>query len=87
MGLLYVARMCRYDLLHAIGRLACLVTKWDIHCHRMLHRLMCFVNSTMHLRKVGRVGEGVRTIGVHLYAEADFAGSKRAGRSTSGAFL
>ncbi len=41
MKLLYCARMCRYDFLHPIGRLACLVTKWDKHCDKMLHRLMC----------------------------------------------
>ena len=87
MKLLYAARMCRYDLLHAIGRLACMVTKWDCHCDRMLHRLMCYVHSTPHIRKVGWVGDGVGDIGVHLYADADFAGCKRTGRSTSGAFL
>ncbi len=87
MKLLYAARMCRYDLLHAIGRLACLITRWDSHCDRMLHRLMCYVNSTLHVRKVAWVGEGAATIGVHLYADADFAGCKRTGRSTSGAFL
>ena len=87
MKLLYAARMCRYDLLHAIGRLACLITRWDTHCDRMLHRLMCYVHSTLHVRKVGWVGEAAGTIGVHLYADADFAGCKRTGRSTSGAFL
>ena len=53
MKLLYAARMCRYDLLHAIDRLACLITRWDSHCDRMLHRLMCYVHSTLHVRKVG----------------------------------
>ncbi len=87
MKLLYAARRCRYDLLHATGRLACLITRWDSHCDRMLHRLMCYVHSTLHVRKVGWVGESVATIGVHLYADADFAGCKRTGRSTSGAFF
>ncbi len=87
MKLLYCARMCRYDLLHPIGRLACLITKWDKHCDKMLHRLMCYVNCTLHLRQVGWVNDGKDNIGVHLYADADFAGCKRTGRSTSGAFL
>ena len=87
MKVLYCARMCRYDLLHAIGRLACLVTKWDKHCDRMLHCLMCYINCTLHLRKVGWVGDDKADIGVHLYADADFAGDKRSGRSTSGGFL
>ncbi len=84
---LYAARMCRYDLLHAIGRLAGMITRWDTHCDKMLHRLMRYVHSTYHVRKVGWVGEGSASIGVHLYADADFAGCKRTGRSTSGAFL
>ena len=87
MKLLYAARMCRYDLLQPIGRLACMITRWDTHCDRMLHRLMCYVQSTFHLRKVGWVGESAATIGVRLYADADFAGCKRSGRSTSGGFL
>jgi hypothetical protein len=87
MKLLYAARMCRYDLLHPIGRLAGMITRWDPHCDKMLHRLMCYVHGTYHVRKVGWVGEGVESIGVHLYADADFAGCKRTGRSTSGAFL
>ena len=49
MQLLYCARLCRYDLLHGIGRLACLVTKWDSHCDKMLHRMMCYVESTLYL--------------------------------------
>ena len=61
MKLLYAARMAGYDLLHAIGRLACLVTKWDSHCDKMLHRLMCYVSCTKHLRLVGWVGLRRRT--------------------------
>ena len=64
-----------------------MITRWDPHCDKMLHRLMCYVHSTYHVRKVGWVGEGSASIDVHLYADADFAGCKRTGRSTSGAFL
>ncbi len=87
MKLLYCARMCRNDLLNPIGHLACSITNWDKHCDRILHRLMCYVNCTLHLRKVGWVNDEKEEIGVHLYADADFAGCKRTGRSTSGGFL
>jgi hypothetical protein len=36
---------------------------------------------------VGWVNDEKEEIGVHLYADADFAGCKRTGRSTSGGFL
>ena len=48
---------------------------------------MCYVDSTKHLKLVGWVGDERKDIGQHLYADADFAGCKRTGRSTSGAFF
>jgi hypothetical protein len=87
MKLLYAARVCRYDLLQAIGRLASFITRWDAHCDKMLHRLMCYVQGSLHLRCVGWVGDAPSEVGIHLYADADFAECKRTGRSTSGVFF
>ena len=36
MKILYAARMCRFDLLRAVGSLATRVTKWDAGCDRKL---------------------------------------------------
>ena len=41
----------------------------------------------LYSREVAWVGDAKDAIGCHLYADADFAGCKRSGRSTSGAFF
>jgi hypothetical protein len=87
MKVLYAGRVCRFDLLQSIGRLASYITRWDAHCDKMLHRLMCYVNSSLHVRMVAWVGDAPSAVGVHLYCDADFAGCKRTGRSTSGVFF
>ena len=46
MKLLFAARMARYDLLRAVQGLASRITKWSSDCHKALHRLMCYINST-----------------------------------------
>ena len=56
MKLLYAVRMARYDLLKAVNTLACFIHKWDVQCDVALHRLMCYVASTIHLKQVGWVG-------------------------------
>ena len=37
MKILYAARLCRFDLLRAVCRLATFVTKWTSECDRKLH--------------------------------------------------
>ena len=50
MKLLFAARMARYDLLRAVQGLASRVTKWSSECDKSLHRLMCYVNSTLDVK-------------------------------------
>ena len=87
MKVLYAARMARFDLLRVVCGLACCVTKWDAQCDRRLHRLMCYINSSLHVRMVGWMGDPIDKVGLHLYADADFAGDLATSRSTSGVFL
>ena len=87
MKLLYAARMARYDLLRAVGGLATMVTKWDASCDRRLYRLMCYIQSTLHLRMLSWCGDSKADLGPHLYADADFAGCTKTIRSTSGVFM
>jgi hypothetical protein len=86
MKILYGARMARMDLLRVVNQLACLVTKWDEQCDKKLHRLVCYIKSTLHWRQIGWVGDPLSAVSLHLFADADFAGvlSKH---STSGVFL
>ena len=87
MKVLYVARMARFDLLRAVCRLACFVTKWTFECDKKLFRLICYINSTKHLRMVGWVGDEPGDITRNLYADADFAGCDKTQRSTTGVHM
>ena len=87
MKVLYAARMARYDLLKAVSLLASRVTKWDKTCDLELHRLMCYINSTLDLTLISYVGDPIDALEVRLYTDADFAGDSGNSRSTSGTFL
>ena len=86
MKILYGARMARYDLLKVTTSLAQRVTTWDRQCDMELHRLMCYIASTTHLRMTGYVGDSSKEWILDLYGDADFAGCKETKRSTTGVF-
>ena len=46
MKVFYAARVARFDLLRAVGFLACYITRWDELCDEHLHALMCYIKST-----------------------------------------
>ena len=71
---LYGARLARFDLLRAVASLACHVQRWTVDCDRRLHRLMCYINTTKHLRMIGWVGDSPDLLRTHLFSDADFAG-------------
>ena len=48
MGLLYRARMARYDNLRPVQSLATFLREWDVNCDKRLLRLMSYVWSTLH---------------------------------------
>ena len=87
MKVLYGARCARLDLLRAVSHLACYFTKWTSKCDARLHRLICYINSTLHYRMVGWVGDKLEAMQPHLFADADLAGCVDTQRSTSGYFL
>jgi len=87
MGILYGARMARYDLLRPVQSLATYLHEWDADCDDRLHRLVSYIQSTIHWRQVCWIGDEVTELGPHLYADADFAGCPRTLRSTSGYHL
>ena len=87
MKVLYGARMARYDLLRPCNFLASKVTKWDKVCDRKLHRMMCYIQSTLEIRMIGKVGDYPGELFAALFSDADFAGCSETMRSTSGIFL
>ena len=82
--ILWAARLARFDLLRALSHLATFVTKRTSECDRKLHRLVGYIHATKSHRMIGWVGDELRCIKPHLYADADFAGCTSTQRSTSG---
>ena len=86
MKVLYGARMARPELLKAVGRLACKVTKWTQQCDAELHRVMCYIKSTPNHQLVGWCNDRLEDLEIVLYADADFA-SDVDKKSTSGVYM
>ena len=84
MKMLYAARMARYDLLRPVSRLACKVTKWSPLCDKQLHRLVCYINSTLHYRMIGKIADPISQLDCVAYGDADFAGCIESLKSTTG---
>ena len=84
MKILYAARVCRFDLLRAVGVLAQRVTTWDTECDRRLHRLVSYVASHTELCMTGWVGDPISALRPHLFSDADLAGCSQTQRSTTG---
>ena len=87
MGILYCARYARFDLLRAVNHLACYVTRWSSVCDKRLHRLVNYCGSSLELRMIGWIGDGLGCLEPHLFADADFAGCTFTQRSTTGVHL
>ena len=75
--------MARLDLLKAINYLARRITLWTKLCDRLLHRLMCYINSTLDLAMVSIVGDSQESLQLELYVDADLAGDPNSKFSTS----
>ena len=52
-----------------------------------LHRLVCYINSSLDLHLKGHVGDSLDQLQLSLYSDADFAGDKSTSKSTTGIFL
>ena len=87
MKILYAARMARFDLLKAVCTLASEISKWTAESDRKLHRLVSYINSTLHVKMTGWVGNDIKDISLDLFVDADVAGCDKTKRSTSGVFL
>ena len=57
MKIMYGARLARFDLLRPIAALASKITKWDTVCDRMLHRLVCYINSSLDYKLKRHIGD------------------------------
>ena len=74
MKILFAARMARWDLLRATQSLASRVTKWSPDCDLGLHRLVCYINSSMDVTMSGFIGDSITDCRLWLFSDSDFAG-------------
>ena len=86
MKVLFAARMARWDLLRATQSLASRVTKWSRDCDVGLHRLICYINSSLDLKMQGFIGDRVSDCKLWLFCDADWSG-EHDNKSTSGCAL
>ena len=84
MTVMYTSRAARYDVLKGVCFLAKYITIWDTECDWRLHRLMCYLNSTVEDVMMGWVGDDPTSLTSHIYCDADFAGDPYSLKSTSG---
>lgn len=84
MGILYGARMARCDLLRPVQNIATYLHQRGADCDERLQRLVSYIQSILHWRQVAWIGDDIKELGPHLYADADFAGCPRTLRSASG---
>jgi hypothetical protein len=87
MKVLYAGRMGRFDLLRPVNALASKVTKWTKLCDKQMHRLICYVNSTLDEYMYAWVTDKPENMELVLYCDADLAGDRNDAKSTSGIFL
>ena len=87
MKILYGGRLARLDLLQVVQLLAPRITKWTLTCDIALHRLMCYINSTVDMVLSCYIGDSRDVLGLDLYADADWAGNRVDYKSTSGAII
>ena len=87
MKCLWLGRLARPDIIKPIGDLATQVQKWNKNCDKALHRLICYLHSSLDHRLVGTVGDPAESLRLRLYVDADFAGDRLDAKSTSGGFL
>ena len=70
--ILYGARLARFALLRPTAALASKITKWDTVCDRMLHRLVCYINSSLDFELKGHIGDSSKYFDMTLFSDADF---------------
>ena len=87
MAALYGARLCRFDLLRPIQRLAERFHKWTELDSRKLHRMMQYINATAHYTQIAFIGDELKDCELALFVDADWASDRSDYKSTTGGYL
>ena len=83
---LYLARVCRPDIMYSVCMLAREVTRWKEADDKRLHRLMSYLHNTSHYMQKCFVGNSASECQLALFCDASFAGCLQSSKSTSGVF-
>ena len=84
MKILYLARCCRFDILHPVCTLAREITKWNRACDKRVHRLICYMHLTRLHRLEPFVGDKPEERAIIMYTDASFADCTQTSKSTTG---
>ena len=86
----YGTRRCGWAWNKAVIDLSKCFNCWDKVNDKMLHRLMCHINSSLDMRSFGFVGDKMDDLVLTVCSDADYAGDKvdmLHTKSTSGGFV
>lgn len=74
MKLLWVARICRHDILKAVTHLASFTSKWEKVHDIKLKRLLGYLARTKDYCLYGWIGDKLEDLNPVIFADSDFAG-------------
>ena len=84
---LYLARICRVDLLWGVNVLAREVTKWNVACDKRLHRLISYLHVTSNWVLTSIVGDKPEDCRIAAFCDASFVAELQDSKSTTGGFV
>ena len=84
---LWLGRLARPDLQKPIGDLSSKVTCWTRNDDKKLHRLMCYLNTSVNHALCGFIKDPADKLKLLLFVDADFCGDSENTKSTTGAWL
>ena len=87
MKILWLARLCRPDLLVAVTTLASHVCGWSRNDDRRTHRLVGYILHSVDFALVMTINDPPSDLRLALYCDSDFAGCLDTARSTNGYVL
>ena len=80
---LYLARICRPDILWSVNKLARAVTKWTKACDKRSARLISYIHHISEYLQYCYVGNTAQQCRLGLFQDSDFAGDLEDSKSTS----
>lgn len=87
MKILWVARVCRYDILYSVCQSARLIAKWTSSCDNNLLRLIGYMKKTKYLTLRACVGDTLDKCFLAAFPDASHADDGEHNFSTSGGFI